>query len=37
MFVDLAKYGKGRSVASLRERGVTPTKIDEIVEELESA
>jgi len=31
MFVDIAKHGTGRSVARLRENGVSPQRVDEIV------
>src|SRR5262249_29114016 len=34
VFVDVAKHGTGASVAHLRERGVTPQRIDELVEEV---
>src|SRR5262245_38800142 len=34
VFVEVAKHGTGPSVARLRERGVTPEKIDRLVEEL---
>jgi hypothetical protein len=34
IFIDLAKYGKGSSVAQFREYGVTPKKIDEMVAKL---
>jgi hypothetical protein len=34
VFVDVAKYGTGPSVAQLREQGITPEEIDRLVEEL---
>ncbi len=34
VFVDVAKHGTGPSVAHLREQGITPEKIDGLVEEL---
>jgi hypothetical protein len=34
VFVDVAKHGTGASVAHLREQGITPEKIDRLVEEL---
>jgi hypothetical protein len=34
VFLDVAKHGTGASVLHLREQGVTPEKIDELVEEL---
>jgi len=34
VFVDVAKHGTGPSVAHLREQGITPEKIDRLVEEL---
>jgi hypothetical protein len=34
VFVDVAKHGIGPSVAHLWERGITPEKIDCLVEEL---
>src|SRR5262245_62160074 len=34
VFVDVAKHGTGASVAHLREQGITPEKIDQLVEEL---
>jgi hypothetical protein len=34
IFVDVAKHGSGASVAHLREKGVTPEKIDRLVDEL---
>jgi hypothetical protein len=33
VFVDVAKHGVGASVARLRERGVTPEKVDRLVKE----
>ena len=30
MFVDLAKYGTGSSIAKFRENGITPSEIDRI-------
>jgi hypothetical protein len=34
VFVDVAKHGTGPSTALLREKGVTPEKIDQLVKEL---
>ncbi|HCR72286.1 MAG TPA: hypothetical protein DIW23_12635, partial [Anaerolineae bacterium] len=34
MFVDIAKYGTGKSVTRLRTNGVTPEKVDEIINQL---
>jgi hypothetical protein len=34
VFVEVAKHGTGSSVAQLREQGITPEKIDRLVEEL---
>jgi hypothetical protein len=34
LFVDVAKYGQGNSVARLRQNGVTPETIDSLVEQL---
>jgi hypothetical protein len=33
VFVDVAKHGRGASVANLREHGVTPEKIDQLTRE----
>jgi hypothetical protein len=34
VFVDVAKHGTGASVVQLREHGITPDRIDQLVEEL---
>jgi hypothetical protein len=34
VFVDVAKHGTGSSVTQLREQGISPEKIDQLVEEL---
>jgi hypothetical protein len=35
VFVDIAEYGTGNSVARFRSNGITPEKVNEIVEELD--